>query len=284
MQLLVCIAVIGVITSMLLPAVLQARAAARRIQCQSNLRQIGVALASYEESHGQYPFEVLPTGDRVSGLVSIMERMELSNERRRLSKHPRFPNVLPAVPAYQCPAARFATLSYSLSSGVRMATGEEDNLTFDRPNGMSDKQRAIRASGVTDGLSNTAFYSEALVARPRGSFIDKSDAIVDDPRRYKWGVTGPWNVSTFRNQLAVRNVGSLRLLGRRTDPTTYSHIPMPNQLSTAWEVNSAASEHRNGVNVLFADGSSRLISDGIETRVWHAIGTRNGREVFSTDY
>jgi prepilin-type N-terminal cleavage/methylation domain-containing protein/prepilin-type processing-associated H-X9-DG protein len=61
-ELLVVIAIIGVLVALLLPAIQAAREAARRQQCQSNLRQLSVGLANFESANGAYPpaFEFAP--------------------------------------------------------------------------------------------------------------------------------------------------------------------------------------------------------------------------------
>src|SRR3954467_1244370 len=69
-ELLVVVAIIGVLVALILPAVQAAREAARRMACGNNLRQIGLALQNFESVNKNFPSSLRPTPPDPAGLFS----------------------------------------------------------------------------------------------------------------------------------------------------------------------------------------------------------------------
>ena len=119
-ELLVVIAIIAVLIALLLPAVQQAREAARRTQCKNNLKQLGLALHNYHDVHNRFPMECywgLKAGGAylpyhhtwLSGVLPYIEQTALYNSidfklpAWNGTVGPR-PHVATQLPALLCPS------------------------------------------------------------------------------------------------------------------------------------------------------------------------------------
>jgi prepilin-type N-terminal cleavage/methylation domain-containing protein len=94
-ELLVVIAIIAVLIALLLPAIQKVREAANRIHCQSNLKQLGLALQSYHDDRGQFPPGAVWTNSslyaapRINGMIYLLPYLEQTNLYNQIT----FPTV-----------------------------------------------------------------------------------------------------------------------------------------------------------------------------------------------
>jgi len=188
---LVVVAILGILASMLLPAVQAARESARRAQCANNLKQIGIALHQYHANHASFPQEfndLKRSGYPGPPAFSFHMTSALARLLPYLDQHPLFTSVNfeievwpEAIPPPQPPnrTAYETTLEVFLcpSDGSpfppahgnnyrgNFGVGPAFNQTAESPdsgNGFFTFPQILRASSFPDGLSHTAAFSERL--------------------------------------------------------------------------------------------------------------------------
>jgi prepilin-type N-terminal cleavage/methylation domain-containing protein/prepilin-type processing-associated H-X9-DG protein len=216
-ELLVVIAVIGILVGLLLPAVQSAREAARRMQCQNNLKQIGLAIMNYESANRRLPMgwngmhdPMQGTTYRWSFLAAILPYLEQGNLHDDLNlsrtlyppgggQPPRpehVPMISTIISTYLCPSDHgnpvtgpsgvmdSAPTNYSscFGSGMNNVQDPSDVGHFDQAaNGMFSSGAWRRLADCLDGLSNTALVSESLLG-PGGP--DAANDSRPDPRTH----------------------------------------------------------------------------------------------------
>jgi len=246
-ELLVVITIIGILIALLLPAVQAARAAARRMSCSNNLRQIGIGLHNYHAALGCFPPGGLeprspkwPQGRQLAWSVFLLPYVEQQPLYDALDTGKAFDHADNAEAAaailslYVCP---------SVPRGMELREGrgpchfggiygERISSPNNPPKGTMLYDQAISIRDISDGTSHTLAISED------SGFTD-----------------GQW--------INARNVFD-QAFGINQAPDFENDI---------------RSEHAGGANGLFADGSVRFLSESMALETLAAICTRAGGEI-----
>lgn len=307
-ELLVVIAIIGILVSLLLPAVQAAREAARRMQCTNNLKQLGLATHNYLSTHSRLPLCLNGTAKPLSVhafLLPFIEQTPLYNLvdfKTSWNSPTNAVALATAVPTFNCPSQPAAAIpngwaatNYRANQGSQIlfrqpATVSSDpNFGMPAPNGVFNPDRSLRIAEITDGTSHTAAFSEHPLA-------DFSNAQVSKYDTFRPG-TFPATPNEAMQQCAATNINNLSLQGVSDvgapwlqsyhSTTQYFHVSPPNSRSCMFPpgriATMAASYHTGGVVVAMCDGSVDFVSDSIDINVWRGLGSRDGGEVISRD-
>lgn len=294
LEVLVVLVVIAILMALLLPAIQGTRAAARRLSCQSHLRQVGLAIGNYESSYGVFPnggtlkYDLLPYLD-----LKSLHAKRLPPAPGRMDAYLELMSTVVAV--YQCPAESEPALLDGVA-GSSYAACYGSGLTEHGFNGMfanwmgmySDRYPSgpVRFADVIRGASNVVMVSEIL----HGS---------GQPQRLRTRWNTPDAYGTAAEQDAFRKVceglppqpdqvgwrGNSWDRGRpwfdgNFGSGQYNHMLPPNrpsclnQTSLPYGIHTANSLHSGGVNVLYVDGRVEFVGESIDRKVWSDLGAR----------
>jgi len=288
-ELLVVIAIIAILIALLLPAVQQAREAARRTECKNKLKQWGLALHNYHDTHTTFPQGTMgdvagPVENRMPWIVHLLPFADQAplyntfNMNLHYNTAPNLANRNQSFPLLHCPSARtrdrkpstaaegWTTHYYGIAGpkgprlGSTTVNWPGDNRTATHggfsSSGLLYLNSTIAIRDITDGTSNTLAIGE-ISSKPVGS------------NSYRAWIQGASSGAGFASY-ACKNVN------RGIGPAGWAN-------STTQRFNDVrfGSNHVGGAQFLLADGSVRFVSENIDFNTYQASASRDDGEVLS---
>ena len=313
-ELLVVIAIIGVLVTLLLPAVQAAREAARRSQCANNARQIGLALANYESASRCYPPGVICDkphlgGWRIMWAVHLYPYLEEESTylQFKFNKNPGASLMSLAlaanchgsnapsskiIPALQCPSdiAEASQWQVYWDSACVLARGNYaaffDNGFYGDgwpllppPSTHRDHvftfNKATRLRKITDGTSKTMAVGEMLKG-------------INDSKDYRGCYFCDNSPGGALSTLLTPNSSTPDNMYPGYCPTAFNlpqqNLPCQDLGSKDKQAAPPRSDHPGGVHVVMCDGSVQFINDDVGLVVWQALGSIAGGEILPSQY
>ena len=309
-ELLAVIAVVGLLLALMIPALAAARESARRVGCQNNLKQIGVALVSYENTYSKFPVGAQrQVTFGVSWWVGILPFLEEAGTYAKFdlngahngsvmlnSVNGKLINGL-VIESMTCPSSPLDSLfpigSYKvmMPSYVGLAGASNYNgfpetrispcCTSDTNSGQISAggllipNRAVRLREVTDGISKTLAVGETSNSALNAQGIEER---VDGANPQGW-ITGTSAAGTPPNYNPSFSPSSWNITTLRYAPNTRDYN-LPGLGRNRGANNPLISAHSQGVFGLFLDGSVQLLPNDIDLQTFKSMATRDDRRLY----
>lgn len=285
-EVLTVLGILSILFALTAAGIQSARATARRVQCQANLHQWGLAYNQYHDVYGVLPEHYL----------SLLPMLGTTFSTPR-------PDYRIRVAVAECPADEWinrqnAHIPIPMGPVLGQLSYRSNQTVYFRSS-VATGDRNPQASGgtihrwrdVTDGLSQTALCAEKIVY-----FVDARSVTPNAPLRSPWFMNPRLAVPYLRGpelQQACEKTASRPALGglfaitefeMSRAESTYGHDYVPNSRSCLDQAvvtdevrvklpHAATSQHSGGVNALACDGSVRFVSESVSPEVWWAFGT-----------
>ena len=293
-ELLVVIAIIGLLAALILPAVQQAREAARRAQCKNNLRQVGLALHNYADAHRTLPpgyislFDangddtgpgwgwgamLLPQLEQTPAYDAINFNVGIEQPANQASRLPVFPvflcpsdNPAPFWPAMTRDLSTGAPLAFicnvASANYVGMFGTSEPGVDGE---GVFFRNSRIRLQDIRDGTSQTIAAGERSHRLGEATWVGAVTGAV---------LAGDPSDGIGRSRAECSAGMVLGHAGEGVGPG-----------DPRGDANQFYSVHSGGgVHFLFADGHVSFLNSSFDYRSYLALATRAGGERVSSDY
>lgn len=278
-ELLVVIAILAILIALLLPAVQQAREAARRMSCKNNLKQLGIALHNYHDSHTTFPPGGMSTGNGLSWIVMILPFLDqaplydqFNFSTTSYSSH--HVHGLTRIPTILCPSSGQEQSSVELFGGAPTYT-----------------THFYGVMGPKGSNPNGGNYGVDINPSGHGGFANSGILYRDSSTKMRDITDGTSNTFlvgeiSFNKDAAGNNHTAYRIWTRGASGSTsgscknvQNHINALAYTTSNFNDISFGSNHPGGCHFVMADGSVTFVSENADIEVYKSTGSRDGGEV-----